>query len=137
MPLTTTTKLGIFGIWQKRFLVFLLSIGMALLLSNRSISYVAKPTKILWDIYGIPHIYGAHPQDAFRAFGWAQMQSHGNLLLRLYGQARFKAAQYWGEEYLDSDKMGINNERTQKRQRLVPSPKPGFSQLRGRFCQRN
>jgi acyl-homoserine-lactone acylase len=104
MPLTTTTKLGIFGIWQKRFLVFLLSIGVALLLSNQGISYVAKPTEILWDIYGIPHIYGAHPQDAFRAFGWAQMQSHGNLLLRLYGQARGKAAQYWGEEYLDSDK---------------------------------
>jgi acyl-homoserine-lactone acylase len=31
------------------------------------------------------------------------MQSHGNLLLRLYGQARGRAAEYWGEKYLESD----------------------------------
>jgi hypothetical protein len=39
------------------------------------------------------------------------MQSHGNLLLRLYGQARGRASEYWGEKYLDSDRwvrtMGI------------------------------
>ena len=39
------------------------------------------------------------------------MQSHGNLLLRLYGQARGRAAEYWGEKYLESDKwvltMGV------------------------------
>jgi acyl-homoserine-lactone acylase len=39
------------------------------------------------------------------------MQSHGNLILRLYGQARGRAAEYWGEKYLESDRwvrtMGI------------------------------
>ena len=49
-------------------------------------------TEILWDTYGIPHIYGKDTSSAFQAFGWAQMQSHGNLLLRLYGQARGRAA---------------------------------------------
>jgi acyl-homoserine-lactone acylase len=43
--------------------------------------------------------------------GWAQMHSHGNLLLRLYGQARGRAAEYFGADYLDSDRyvrtMGI------------------------------
>jgi acyl-homoserine-lactone acylase len=36
---------------------------------------------------------------------------HGNLLLRLYGQARGRAAEYWGEKYLESDRwvqtMGV------------------------------
>lgn len=39
------------------------------------------------------------------------MQSHGNLILRLYGQARGQAAEFWGEDYLASDRwvqtMGI------------------------------
>jgi acyl-homoserine-lactone acylase len=51
------------------------------------------------------------PKSAGRAFGWAQMQSHGNLILRLYGQARGRAAEYWGDKYLELDRwvrtMGI------------------------------
>jgi acyl-homoserine-lactone acylase len=39
----------------------------------------------------------------FEAQGWAQMEAHGDLILRLYGQARGRAAEYWGEEYLQSD----------------------------------
>ncbi|AUB44069.1 pvdQ, acyl-homoserine-lactone acylase (plasmid) [Nostoc flagelliforme CCNUN1] len=100
--------------WQKelrRFLPFLLSIIFTLVVSSQSISSAPKNTEILWDTYGIPHIYGKDAQSAFQAFGWAQMQSHGNLLLRLYGQARGRAAEYWGEDYLDSDKwvltMGV------------------------------
>ncbi|WP_071189215.1 acylase [Trichormus sp. NMC-1] len=100
--------------WQqklRRFLPFLLSIIFTLVVSSQSFSAVPKSTEILWDTYGIPHIYGNNHQGAFKAFGWAQMQSHGNLLLRLYGQARGRAAEYWGEKYLESDKwvltMGV------------------------------
>ncbi|BAY15287.1 peptidase S45, penicillin amidase [Anabaenopsis circularis NIES-21] len=100
--------------WHKvlrRFLPFLLGIIFILVVSSQSISSVPKTTEILWDTYGIPHIYGNNTPNAFQAFGWAQMQSHGNLLLHLYGQARGKAAQYWGEDYLESDKwvltMGV------------------------------
>ncbi|MBD2439560.1 acylase [Nostoc sp. FACHB-110] len=75
-----------------------------LVMSSSSVNSVTKNTEILWDTYGIPHIYGNNAQGAFQAFGWAQMQSHGNLLLRLYGQARGKAAEYWGQDYLESDK---------------------------------
>ncbi|WP_414644284.1 acylase, partial [Allocoleopsis sp.] len=68
-------------------------------------------TEILWDTWGVPHIYGKSDRELFQAFGWAQMQSHGDLILRLYGQARGQAAEYFGENYLDSDKyvrtMGI------------------------------
>jgi len=62
-------------------------------------------SEILWDSWGVPHVYGETDADLFRGVGWAQMQSHGDLILRLYGQARGRAAEYWGEDYLDSDRF--------------------------------
>lgn len=71
----------------------------------------AAANEILWDMWGVPHIYAASNADAFYAFGWAQMENHANLMLRQYGQSRGRAAEYWGDEYLDGDKyvrqMGI------------------------------
>ena len=52
--------------------------------------------EILWDTWGVPHVYGRTVEDANYAFGWAQAQAHGDLLLRLYGEARGRAAEYWG-----------------------------------------
>lgn len=73
--------------------------------------FAKTSTELLWDTYGVPHIYAKDSPSLFKAFGWAQMQSHGNLLLRLYGQSRGKAAQYWGKDYLESDRwvttMGV------------------------------
>ena len=92
--------------WQKKLVrAFLLLCSVVFILLAdiyRPVTGVQQ-TEILWDSYGIPHIYGKNSQSLFRAFGWAQMESHGNLLLRLYGQARGEAAEYWGENYLDSD----------------------------------
>ena len=64
-----------------------------------------KNTEILWDNYGVPHVYASSSADMYYAFGWSQMQSHANLLLQLYGEARGKASEYWGEKYFASDKM--------------------------------
>ncbi|HKX33034.1 MAG TPA: acylase [Blastocatellia bacterium] len=60
--------------------------------------------EILWDVWGVPHLFAKDHQALFRAFGWAQMRSHGDLILRLYGQGRGRAAEYWGPQYLDSDR---------------------------------
>lgn len=60
-------------------------------------------TQIIWDNYGVPHIYGKNTREMYYAFGWSQMHNHANLMLKLYGQARGCAAEYWGEEYLQSD----------------------------------
>ncbi|MDT0353499.1 penicillin acylase family protein [Pseudonocardia charpentierae] len=60
-------------------------------------------SEILWDTWGVPHIFAGTTTGAFRAFGYAQMQSHGNLLLGLYAQARGQAAALGGDEYLQSD----------------------------------
>lgn len=48
-------------------------------------SQAPKETEILWDTWGVPHIYGKTTEELFYAFGWAQMHSHGDLILRLYG----------------------------------------------------
>jgi acyl-homoserine-lactone acylase len=91
---------------------FLVVSCLALLLIRISPS-PARPTstEILWDRYGVPHIYGKTVTDLFRAFGWAQAKSHGNLILRLYGEGRGRAAEYWGRDYINSDRwvrtMGI------------------------------
>lgn len=67
----------------------------------------AEPSspEILWDTYGVPHIVAADEEAESYAFGWAQMESHGNLILRLYGRARGRAAEYWGPRELQSDSV--------------------------------
>jgi acyl-homoserine-lactone acylase len=61
--------------------------------------------EILWDTWGVPHIYSKDMESAARAFGWAQMQSHSHLLLREVARARGRSAEYFGKDLLDSDKV--------------------------------
>ncbi|SFE03381.1 penicillin acylase family protein [Nitrosomonas sp. Nm166] len=61
-------------------------------------------TEILWDTWGIPHIVVQKDSDAFYAFGWAQMRSHADLLLKLYAVARGRGAEIFGESYLPADR---------------------------------
>jgi acyl-homoserine-lactone acylase len=71
----------------------------------QSVSAQKGGNEILWDNYGVPHIYAASPGKMYYAFGWAQMHNHADLLLRLYGQARGRAAEYWGATFLASDEQ--------------------------------
>jgi acyl-homoserine-lactone acylase len=67
---------------------------------------MGRPTgriEILWDTWGVPHVYAKDEVALLWAFGWAQMHSHADRILRLYGEARGRAAEYWGESYYDSD----------------------------------
>ena len=61
-------------------------------------------TEILWDSWGVPHIFATDAESLFFAHGWAQAKSHGDLLLRLLGESRGRAAEYWGEEHLEEDR---------------------------------
>ena len=38
-----------------------------------------------------------------RFMGWAQARARPNMILKSMGRARERAAEYWGEEYYDSD----------------------------------
>ncbi|MEM6631422.1 MAG: acylase [Bacteroidota bacterium] len=53
-------------------------------------------TEILWDTWGVPHIYAQSEAELFFAQGWANMHSHGDLICKLYGRSRGKSAAYWG-----------------------------------------
>ena len=74
-----------------------------------TVEAVAQPlvntgrVELLWDTYGVPHIIAQDPAALFYGMGWAQMRSHGDLVLRLFGQARGRAAEYWGADFVDSD----------------------------------
>jgi acyl-homoserine-lactone acylase len=94
---------------KRAFAIFLLLVLHAF--TGAKIVVSAQTGEILWDTWGVPHIFAKTDAGAFYAFGKAQMHSHGDLVLRLYGQARGRASEYWGESYFESDKwvrtMGV------------------------------
>lgn len=55
--------------------------------------------EILWDSYGVPHIYASSDSSLYYMAGWAQMKNHGDLILKLYGEARGVSAELWGEGF--------------------------------------
>jgi acyl-homoserine-lactone acylase len=64
----------------------------------------AGKAEILWDRYGVPHVFAADRESMFYAQGWAQMEAQANLLLRLYGESRGRGAEYWGESAAPLDR---------------------------------
>lgn len=59
--------------------------------------------EVLWDTWGVPHIFAEDAPGLFLGFGWAQAHAHGDLLLRLYAEARGRSA-----EYFDADSLAID-----------------------------
>ncbi|WP_435623397.1 penicillin acylase family protein [Flagellimonas sp.] len=55
--------------------------------------------EILWDSYGVPHIYASSDSNLYYMAGWAQMKNHGDLILKLYGEARGVSAELWGDGF--------------------------------------
>src|SRR5580693_8292064 len=102
LPMTTPTSR------LRRVLRFFLALALAVsAISDVRPSAATVPTKgteILWDHWGIPHITAADHSSLFYAYGYAQMEAHSELLVRLYAQARGRGAEIYGEQYLDSDR---------------------------------
>ena len=69
----------------------------------------AAGNEILWDRYGVAHVYARSTDDLFFGYGWAQTKSHGDALLKLYAEARGRAAEVWGPAEAVNDRwMAIN-----------------------------
>jgi acyl-homoserine-lactone acylase len=68
-----------------------------------------KGTEILWDNYGIPHIFAPDHASLFYAYGYAQMEGHAELLVQLYAQARGRGAEFYGDSHLESDRWVRQN----------------------------
>ncbi len=63
-----------------------------------------KP-EIIWDNWGVPHIYAENTPDMYYAFGWAQMHNHANQILEMYVTARGKASEYFGSKHIKMDRL--------------------------------
>ena len=87
-----------------------LSVALLTLIPVPSAAAVpAKGTEILWDDYGVPHIFASDHASLFYAYGYAQMEAHSELLVRLYAQARGRGAEFYGDAYLASDRWVRTN----------------------------
>ena len=86
---------------KRKFSILALSL---ILFTSGCNSKSNKTSEILWDNYGVPHIFAKDYNELFYLFGWAQMRNHANLMLRLFAQSRGRAAEYYGKKHIDSDK---------------------------------
>jgi acyl-homoserine-lactone acylase len=57
---------------------------------------VSSSAEILWDEFGIPHIYGPDLPTVVCGYGYAQMENHAELILQNIALARGQAAEYFG-----------------------------------------
>lgn len=81
--------------------------------SAKPVAHHAAPqtgTQILWDSFGVPHIYAKTEAGGFYGFGYAQAQAHGDILLHMLGEARARAAEYWGEKFAAQDRWLVAND---------------------------
>jgi acyl-homoserine-lactone acylase len=85
-------------------------LGAQLLAAGAAFAGAGRSAEVLWDSWGVPHVYAKTVPDLFYGFGWAQVKSHGDVLMRLYAEGRGRAAEYFGPSELDSDRwMAIND----------------------------
>src|ERR1700687_3092089 len=142
LPASTSTRQGQAGkgqwaryvesatrsMWGALSLALLLSAGSSVT-SVSAAPAPAKGTEILWDRYGIPHITAADRPSLFYAYGYAQMEAHSELLLRLYAQARGRGAEFYGESYLDADRCVRTNGIPARAKQWASGQTPEFGPL--------
>jgi acyl-homoserine-lactone acylase len=82
--------------------------------------------EILWDRYGVPHVYGTDAAAVFYGYGYAQAQSHADEILRLYGESRARGAEYWGEQYENTSVWLLKNDVPARSRSWYEAQEPGF-----------
>jgi acyl-homoserine-lactone acylase len=92
-------------------------------------------TEILWDQYGVPHIFAADRESMFYAHGWAQMHNQANLLLQLYGESRGRAAEYWGASHLPLDRWLQTNGMPERAKEWYDAQDPTFRTYMDAFAR--
>jgi acyl-homoserine-lactone acylase len=98
-------------------------------------SAAAAAPEILWDKYGVPHIFASTLEQMFYAHGWAQAQAQANLLLLLYGESRGRAAEYWGPSHAALDRWVQLNEVPERAQSWYNAQDPVFRKYVDEFAR--
>ena len=81
---------------MNRLLLF--SIYSVLILCSACKSDKQQEAQIVWDTWGVPHIYADNVDALFYQQGWAQMHSHAKTILKLYGTSRERLPNIGGKE---------------------------------------
>jgi acyl-homoserine-lactone acylase len=125
--------------WMARVTLMLGLVSLAFVAVPAVAGVPAKGTEILWDRYGIPHIFAPDHPSLFYAYGYAQMEAHAELLLRLYAQARGRGAEFYGdrrtratrssESYLESDRWVRTNGIPERAKVWASEQSPEFAPL--------
>ncbi|MBV9409888.1 MAG: penicillin acylase family protein [Candidatus Eremiobacteraeota bacterium] len=89
---------------------------------------------IAWDTWGVPHVRAADPRAMMRAFGYAQARLHGNLLLRLYDEARGRAAEDFGADELPFDETTVTFDFPGLGKRAYAAQDPAFRAMVDAFA---
>jgi acyl-homoserine-lactone acylase len=98
-------------------------------------SLLSAKSEILWDTYGVPHIFASTTEEMFYAHGYAQMHNQGDLLMSLYGESRGRGAEYWGESKLFLDRWLHTNGVPARAQAWYNAQTPEFKKYLDAFAR--
>ncbi len=90
------------------------------LLFSAALTACAQPYKpqhgseILWDKWGVPHVFAKSTRDMFYLYGYAQAEAHGDLLMHAMAGSRGKSSEIYGpgenDRNLKTDRWVLLNE---------------------------
>lgn len=114
-----------------------LRIVAALALAASALVATAQPSykpqhgsEILWDKWGVPHIFAKTTRDMFYLYGYAQAEAHGDLLLHVMAGSRGKSSEIYGpgeaDRNLKTDRWVLLNEVPQRAQVWLSKQTPEF-----------
>lgn len=94
-------------------IIVLAGIGIFVFLQNQKPDLNAElqmpglkaPVEVLYDDYGIPHIYGQNEEDVFQAFGYVHAQDRLFQMEVLRRLAKGQLSEIFGKDALDTDKF--------------------------------
>ncbi|MCX6597033.1 MAG: penicillin acylase family protein [Acidobacteria bacterium] len=97
-----------------------------------------RGVEILWDTWGVAHVFAKDKAGLFFGYGYAQMQSHGNLILKLYGESRGRSSEYWGpganNANLALDRWVLTNDIAERGEQWYQQQTPEFKKYLDAFA---
>jgi acyl-homoserine-lactone acylase len=90
----------------------------------------AKGSEILWDKWGVPHVFAKNTKDMFFLYGYAQMEAHGELLAHVMAGSRGRSSEIYGrgdgDRNLKTDRWVWLNEIPKRSQVWLDAQTPEF-----------
>ncbi len=87
-------------------------------------------SEILWDKWGVPHIFAKTTGDMFYLYGYAQAEAHGDLLMHVMAGSRGKSSEIYGagegDRNMKTDRWVLLNEVPQRAKVWLQAQTPEF-----------